>query len=457
MKAQSYSLPCMFCPFFIRMSVDKIGYFVPLKLPGLYHLLFAAYLILFAWLITRIKFFTRSGLTSSQLIFFFLLKVMAGIFYGWIGVYYGELAQMLDTWVYHYESLQEYQLLLRDPGEFFGSIFRNTYEGGYTNFLVSKNSFWNDLKANFLIKVLALFHFASFGNYYINVVFYSFLTLFGPVAIYRVMAHAFPTSRIAVLLATFLVPSFIYWTSGLHKDGLIFLGFALMCYQLYFGLQERRFPFYRVCWLLVGFSLVLIFRNFLILVVIPALLAWVLAERMRYRPLYTYLAVYGLSLLVFFGARFLHPKLDFPEAVVLKQKEFLSLGGGSAVTVAPLQASLGSFVQNAPQAFSLSVIRPYPTDVRHLLSLAAAVEINLILLLLLVLLFLRKKVSPPRPFLLFCLFFSFSLLMMVGYSVNILGAIVRYRSIIFPFLIVPLMAAIDWNRISALLFPQNIK
>lgn len=80
---------------------------------------------------------------------------MAGIFYGWIGVYYGEMAQMVDTWAYHYESLKEYQLLTRDPAIFFSNIFRSTYEEGYGGFLASENSWWNDLKGNSLLKVLA--------------------------------------------------------------------------------------------------------------------------------------------------------------------------------------------------------------------------------------------------------------------------------------------------------------
>ena len=75
------------------------------------HLLFALYLVLLAWLVTKIGFFTRAGLSSSQLVILFLLKVMAGILYGWIGVYYAHMAQMLDTWSYHQDSLAEYQLL----------------------------------------------------------------------------------------------------------------------------------------------------------------------------------------------------------------------------------------------------------------------------------------------------------------------------------------------------------
>ncbi|MFL5809778.1 MAG: hypothetical protein ACJ749_09660, partial [Flavisolibacter sp.] len=210
------------------------------------HLLFAAYLFLFAWLTTKVKFFTHSGLTNSQLVILFLLKVMAGIFYGWIGVYYGNMAQMIDTWAYHYESLQQWELLKTHPIDFFTSLFHTSYEGGYTNFLSTENSWWNDVKAYSLIKIMAIFDLFSFGNYYINVIFLSFLTLFGPVAVFRVMQDVFPTKKLAVLLATFLIPSFLYWTSGLHKEGLIFTSIALIIYHVYFGLKEKRFPFYRL-------------------------------------------------------------------------------------------------------------------------------------------------------------------------------------------------------------------
>jgi hypothetical protein len=69
------------------------------------YLLFVVYLIFFSWLVTKIRFFTATGLSKPQLIIIFLLKVIAGIFYGWMGQYYGELAQMMDTWKYHYNAI----------------------------------------------------------------------------------------------------------------------------------------------------------------------------------------------------------------------------------------------------------------------------------------------------------------------------------------------------------------
>ncbi len=376
---------------------------------------------------------------------------MAGIFYGWIGVYYGNLAQMVDTWAYHYESIQEFYLLKSDPAEFFKSLFRNNYDNGYTNFLVTKDSWWNDFKGNFFIKILSIFNLLSLGNYYTNLIFFSFLSMFGPLAIFRVMKEEFPGKKIPVLLATFLVPSFLYWTSGLHKDGLIFTGIALVVYSFYFGLKEKQFKAGRVCTILLGMFMVLALRNFLLLPLLGGLFTWTMAHRLQKHHLRTFFIVYTGFLFVFFTGKYIHPRFDFPKVLAIKQGEFRSLGGGSAVNVAALEPSVKSFILQAPQAFTLSILRPFPTDVRHLLSLAAAVEINILILFFLIFLVWRTRERTINPFLLFCLFFSFSVLMIIGYSVNVVGAIVRYRSIILPFLIVPMAAYIDWKKINDLI------
>ncbi|HYM92558.1 MAG TPA: hypothetical protein VET23_00315, partial [Chitinophagaceae bacterium] len=200
------------------------------------YLLFIVWLIMFAWLVTKISFFKRSGLSNPQLSILFLLKVMAGIFYGWIGLYYGNLAQMSDTWSFQVSSIQEYHLLYSNPHQYLINFFRDPSDGSILNFLGSTDSFWNDLKSNVVIKMLSVFNILSFGNYYVNVIFYSFLTMFGAIAVYRVMNDIFPQKKIPVLLATFLVPSFLYWTSGIHKDGLIFTGISIIVYNIYFGL-----------------------------------------------------------------------------------------------------------------------------------------------------------------------------------------------------------------------------
>jgi len=53
---------------------------------------------------------------------------------------------------------------------------------------------------------------------------------------------------------------------------------------------------------------------------------------------------------------------------------------------------------------------------------------------------------------LFSVFFSFTVLLAIGFSVNNLGAIVRYRSIILPLLVIPVVALIDWERLGKVFF-----
>lgn len=411
------------------------------------YLLFTAYLVLFAWLVTRVSFFSKAGLNNAQLIILFLLKVMAGIFYGWIGLYYGNLAQMVDTWGYHAEGIREYQLLQQHPGEYFTNLFHDPYGNGLTTLFDSSNSYWNDLKGNVFIKILSVFDVFSFGHYYVNVIFYSFLTLFGPLALFRVMQDVFPGKRSTLLLSVFLVPSFLFWTSGLHKEGLLFNGVGLCIYALYFGMKEKRFGWKRVLSLLMGLTLVFALRNFLLALLVPAMLTWLVSMKWPYKSFRIFTAAYLLFCVFFFTARYLNPHLDFPQAVVNKQQEFKKLMGGSTVPIRDLEPTVWSFVENMPQAITLSSVRPYPGDVQHILSLAAAVEIDLILLLFLLFLFWRTPARPSKSLMNFFLFFSFSVLLSIGFSNNNLGAIVRYRSILLPLLIMPMAAQIDWNRI----------
>ncbi len=414
------------------------------------YLLFIAYLVLLAWLITRIRFFSNSNLSRPQLVIIFLLKVMAGIFYGWIGLYYGGLAKMSDTWLFHSNSVLEYQLLQTNPKEYFTNLFYNPYEGGFDRFFNSDESYWNDLKGNFYIKVLSVLNIFSFGSYYVNVIFYSFITLFGPVAIYRVMTDVFPGRKTALALATFLVPSFLYWTSGLHKEGLIFLGISLVIYHVYFGWKEKKYGAKRIAGIIAGLLLLLLLRNFLFVVMAPAIFTWMIANRFPQRGLAIFGGLYLFFAVLFFTVRYIKPEFDFPKAVVSKQQAFLKLGGNSTVSIRQLEPTVGSFLLNTPQAITMSAIRPWPTDVRHILSLAAAVEINLLVLLLLLFLFFRHGRPSNRNLIIFCLFFSFSVLLAIGFSVNNLGAIVRYRSVIIPLLVIPMAAQVDWKRVTAI-------
>jgi hypothetical protein len=422
------------------------------------HLLFVAWLVFFAWLVTKTKFFLASGLSKPQLVILFLLKVIAGIFYGWVGLYYGRHAQMEDTWVFHYQGLIEYGLLYEKPAEYFTNLFHNPYETGFGNFFGSENSYWNDLKGNVFIKFISLHHVLSFGHYYVNVIFYSFVSLFGPVAFYRVMIDLYPGKKLNVLLAVFMIPSFFYWSSGIHKEGLIFLGIALIIYHIYFANKEGRYSVKRVTGLLLGLVLLALLRNFLLIILIPAILAWLVANRWPRHRVLCFSVVYFAFIILFFTLRYVDSRLDFPMAVANKQRAFREMtGGNSSIPIQEINPDVLSFARSVPQAVTLSFLRPYPSDIRHLLTLAAALEVGVLLLLFLFFLFFKDPAIRLKDNLVyFCLFFGISMLLSIGFSVNNLGAIVRYRSVVLPLLITLLVVRTDWKRINSV-FSKNIR
>lgn len=200
--------------------------------------------------------------------------------------------------------------------------------------------------------------------------------------------------------------------------------------------------------ILLGLLILLVFRNFMLVIIAPALLAWLLAAKWPKYGLPLFAGVYTFFIVAFFTVRYINPHWDFPQAVVNKQEAFMQLHGNSVVPIKKLQPTVTSFLENIPQAITLSTIRPFPADVKHILSLAAAVEIDLLLLLFLLFIFFKTNGTHSRNFILFCVFFSFSTLLTIGYTVNFLGAIVRYRSIVIPLLMIPVLAQIDWKRIS---------
>lgn len=412
------------------------------------YLLFVGYLILFAWLVTKVKFFTRTGLSKPQLLIIFFLKVIAAILYGWIGIYYGGYAKMWDTWIFHTLGLYEYNLLQTDPAEYLTNLFRNGYTDGMSRFFESRDSYWNDLKGNVFVKMLSLFDVFSFGYYYINVIFFSFLSLFGPLALYRVMADAFPGKKKILIGSIWGIPSFLYWTSGMHKEGMIFTGIAISLYCVYFARKSGHFSTKKIIALVLSLSMVLVLRNFIAILLIPALATWYFSERLKKNGLLVFAACYLLFIVLFFNIRYLVPQLDFPQAVVEKQQAFLKIKHGkSRVAVTLLEPTAKSFLERTPQAINLTLLRPQPRDVHHALSQISVAEMFFFALLMILFLWKRNPEPLNRNMVCFCLFFSLSVLLAIGYSNNNIGAIVRYRSIVLPFLIIPLVLRIHWTGI----------
>lgn len=409
------------------------------------YLLFFLYLLLFSWLTTRIKFVKDSAIDQRVIVILFLIRIIAGVINGYINIYY---YPGTDATVLHSEGVKEFHLLFNYPKEYFLNIFdyRSHQNSGLLDFT---DSFWNNLRTSLVIKLLSLFDIFSNCNFFINIIFYNFLIFFGSISFYKIFINIFPDKKTLLIVALFLLPSTLYFTSGIQKDGLIFLGLGICSYNLFYIFKEK-FSYKKLLWFFAGLTIIFLLRNFVLITLIPALIAWFIAEQNKKFILRTFVIVYLFFIVLFFGLGN-YTSLDLPKYVSARQIAFIQIAKGSqsAININPLYDNFRSFLNNAPQALNHSLMRPYLTEKFSWLYIPATLEIFIYEILFILFLFYSKNIKS-QPFIYFSIFFSVSMFLMIGYTIPIIGAIVRYRSIYFPLLIIPLICCIDWNRFKSI-------
>lgn len=420
----------------------------------LIYLLFVLYCVFFCWLIPRIPFFKKSELSARLLLTLFMLRIAVLIVSAGINLYYLPISDSVN---FNLFGIEEYHLLFQNPHEYFVNIFHANSPQAYSRLLDDSHSYWNNLRTNLLIKMLSIFDLFSFGNFLVNTLFYNFLVFFGFVALYRVFIKIFPSCFYQLIIGIFLLPSALFFTSMIHRDGLILLSLAMIIYHV-FLMANGGFSGKRMGSAIFFLVLIFLLRNFVFIALLPALTAWLISMKFPKYALLSFLAVYGFSTLLFFTSGYVSPRANLPQYVVSRQQSFIEIGkaGNSTIPIKALEPDFKSFLSNGPQAFNHAVLRPYFSEVVSVQYLPFAIEIFIIELLFVIFLVYRKKHVVVNPLIYFGLFFSITMFFMAGYTVPIIGAVVRYRSIYLVFLVLPMLCYTDWDRVRKLFIKKTV-
>ena len=406
----------------------------------MYYLLFTFYLIISCLLITRIRFIKNAGLGSRLVLGLFLLKIFAGILIGWMSQRF--YPQGNDYWGLNDAGWREYQLMLSDPKRFFTEIFISPYQNGYDGFFSSVGSYWNDLKNTLIGKLLAGCNIFSRGNYYINSIFFNFIGFMGHVALYRVFADIYKHKKWQVIIGCFLLPSTLYFSSGIHKDLIVFSMLGLYSYALYFPFQNKLSVKYLVT-LFLTFIVLLFIRNFVAIAIILPTIAFIISNKKKWNTLAVFVSVYSIAFLMLLLLQFIRPSFQPLKIITQRQQDFLDLPyASSQLDTHILKPTLESFGRNAVQATDHALLRPYIWEYPTKFLIPLAIELFMYELLFIMMLIAYKKKNSPGPFLLYGLLISFPMLLFTGYIVPNIGSIVRYRSLYLPFIITPILCNI---------------
>lgn len=410
--------------------------------------MFTFYLIICCILLLKIPIVRKSGLSQNEILGLFLFKISVGVLLGIITAHYSPLN---DYSILNDDGIKENNLLLSDPTVFFKSILYSPYQDKYGGFFNSVGSYWNDLRNNIIIKILAIVNLITRGNYYINSVFFNLFGFIGHIALFRIFSSLYPVKKLFIIIGCFFIPTTMYFSSGIHKDLIVFASLGLFCYGLYFSVAEK-FSIKRTTLLIVSFILIMLMRNYLAAALIPCSIAFYISQKTNWEAKYVFTSVFAIGFLTLLLLEILWPFIQPIKIISQKQHDFLALHrAASQISLTELQPSLKSLLLNFPEAFNHGFLRPYLWESGGKFTELLSIELfSLNLLALWVLITQRESIGKIRPFIAFGICLCFVMFLFTGYIVPNTSSILRYKSLYLPFIITPVLCSFNWKNIGTI-------
>ncbi|GAB2662931.1 hypothetical protein GCM10027036_15970 [Flavihumibacter cheonanensis] len=371
---------------------------------------------------------TNHGLNPGELAFVFTGKVLAACLYGWLLLHYygGD-----DTWVIHEDTLMEWRQMKSNPLRFF------VYEIDLRQYITDMG--WKEglpyfrmkLEKAIINKPLGVFNFFSQGNFYVNMVAFSFMSFWGSFWLYQVLVHLLPAYKKWTFGVLFFYPPALFWLSGLRSDAMLFFFFSLFVSRLYrqWYIQATAKNIWIV--VLAWIGMIVIKASFALLLLVP-IFSWWLCARKKWNWRNVFFGTTVIALGAFFLSSVFPAPFNLPQAVTNVQQEFFALEGKTRVNLPALDSNPITYLKNLPAAVDNILLRPYPWDAKGILQYAMAAQ-NIFIICLIGFVFIRRFPGMidlvPHALLWMLFFFSISFYLSIGYTVPFPGATIRYRVI----------------------------
>lgn len=428
-------------------------------MPGI--LLATAYLALFLLAVHKLRFFDGPGLGKRFLMIVLALKVLAGTGVWWLYTYHYTNRSDADIYKFFDSSAVMYDALWTNPGDFLRMLLGIANDNGYFDITYYKridhwyreyeSNLYND--AHTMIRFNAFVRIFSFGNYHVHTVFMCFLSLVGSVCLHRAFLPWMQGKERALALAVFLLPGVLFWGSAVIKESLLMFGLGVFLLHVFRAVRGQG-HWSSILAIALSTMLLFVLKFYVLACLLPGLLAWAICARWREAPaMIVFASVMLICVVLALNMERILPGYDLLYLFSVKQKDMYGLAAathaGSVVYVPKLNNDPWSFLSAAPVAFFNAFLGPSLLLKGGALSLPPALE-NLVLVVALVLaIAFRQRTGMDRAMLLLLISYCVLLLLVIGWTTPVMGALVRYRVPLLPFMAITALLIVDHRRLVA--------
>jgi len=410
------------------------------------------YFCIFLIVINKISFFNDDVIPKKWFLGVFGFKILFSVLLTLIYTYYYTDRSTSDIYKYFDDSKIMFDALKTKPVDFFKMLFGfdndseyfdKTY---YTNMRFWYRSYDSTMfsDSHIIIRFNALLRCISFGNIYVHNVFINFISLLGLTALFKFFKPFFENRTKALFYAIFLIPSVLFWGSGLLKESFIFfgLGFLLLTIQQLF----IYFKWYYLPLILLSFIFLLYTKFYVLVALLIPLLSYIIYQKSKSKNVVvsTLLTIGILFVLAIVG--WLAKDFNPFELIINKHLEFqrfnTKLPSNSSFVI-PILSDWWSVIKYSPTAWINTFVRPYLWESKSPFVLISSLENMMFIGLLILAILYPNRKNVNWYYVVFCLSFVLVLFSIIGLTVPIFGALVRYKVPGLPFLAIALLFLID--------------
>lgn len=295
------------------------------------------YILLFSVLIFFYKKRLGLGLPRWAFVLAFLVKVASGFFLTYIYSSHYTDRSTADIFKYYDDAKIMHKALSEKPADYFSmlsgvgndNVYYDTTYYAKMNHWYKRNDFGNYNDNHTIIRLNALIMPLSFGSFHVHTVFMCFISFLGLFALYKFFLSLFKTKAFLIYVIVFFIPSVVFWGSGVLKEGLLLFSLGILLLSFYELFFLKRISFKYGLLLFISLFLLLINKNYLLLVILPPLLAYYIVERFQIKRVFLFFVSFHFMLFVLFYVGIKVGLDKKPIALIVqKQKDFINLSKG---------------------------------------------------------------------------------------------------------------------------------
>lgn len=261
----------------------------------------------------------------------YTIKVLFGLYFLYIySEFYGNGSLSADAGSFMEESRVLNNVFYKSPKDYFQLLFALGDQTELTAKYLTTTNHWDAGSQAILsdnrniLRVQSVIQFISFGNSTIHILIMCLISMIGFKQLYMGIRTRTNISNTLTFWILLLIPSILFWASGILKEPFMFLGFGLFIRSI----LEKDKGIRKWLFFLIGSFLLIAFKPYVIICIIPAILFYFLYKKL---PKYKLIGALMILLSLLFISIFTFKSSSEKVLKLMSRKQFdfinISRGG----------------------------------------------------------------------------------------------------------------------------------